>query len=99
MITSTAASWTQDEAIAYESACECIMHLAGIYTEQIHAARSEVPLNQALIDALRARRAALVQERYALHVQDAMQVARIRSVYGVQVRAHNEIARTGELEP
>lgn len=83
----------------YESACECIMHLAGIYTEQIHAARSEVPLDQALVDALRARRAALVQERYALHVQDAMQVARIRFVYGAQVRAHNEIARMGQLKP
>lgn len=82
----TGPRWTQEEAIAFESARECITDLAGIYTGLIEEAKSRPFVSQAEIDALRAKRSELVHERAQLHLQDTERVANIRRVYGAKIR-------------
>jgi len=77
------AAWTQDEAIAFEAARECITHLMAILTADI-ASGTFTPEQ---CEALRARRSALAAERAKLRVHDHADVARIRGVYGQECRA------------
>ena len=83
--------WTQNQAIAYESACELIGHLMAIKSEQIEQIEQElgkVTPDQERIEALRLARSALHQERTALNVTDDAEVARIRADYGATIRAY-----------
>lgn len=70
--------WTQDEAIAFECARECITHLMAILTTDI--ASSAFTPEQC--EKLRARRSGLAAERAKLNVHDYADIARIRSIYG-----------------
>lgn len=79
--------WTQDQAIAFESACEIIGHLIGIKMEQIEAELSSPAPDQTRIDALRAERHALATERNTLHVTETDKVNRIRHEYGAMIKA------------
>lgn len=79
--------WTQEQAVAFESACEIIGHLIGIKMEQIEAELNTATPNQSRIDALRAERHSLAVERSALHVTDTEKVSRIRREYGAMVKA------------
>ncbi len=74
--------WTQDEAIAFECAKECITHLMAIWTARI--ASGELTPDQC--EKLRVRRAELALERQRLRVHDHADIARIRSVYGQTCR-------------
>lgn len=78
--------WTQDEAIAYESALECITHLRAILTSERHN-DNPTPARLAEIEAESAR---LFAERRALSVHDHADIARIRQEYGQRIRAHME---------
>lgn len=78
--------WTQDEAIAFEAARECITDLMAIRTSQIHSEQDKPNPNDAFLASLEAERTRLHQERAALQVADHVQVARVRSVYGAMVR-------------
>ncbi|MGJ7490023.1 hypothetical protein [Variovorax sp. ZT4R33] len=84
--TSTGPLWSQDQAIAYECARECINELAAIYTGFIEQERTSVRPDQERIDALRSTRTRLVREQQALHVRDDAAVARINKLYSAQVR-------------
>jgi len=79
--------WTQDQAVAFESACEIIGHLIGIKMEQIEAELSSPVPDQARIEALRAERHALAIERNTLHVTETDKVSRIRREYGTMIKA------------
>ena len=81
-------SWTQEQAIAFESARECITDLAGVFTGQIEDERRKPFPDAAVIASLRTTRSALVQERAELHVQDLEHVARVRRDYGARLRAY-----------
>ncbi len=70
--------WTQDEAIAFECAKECITHLMAIWTARI--ASGALTPDQS--EKLRTRRSELAVERARLRVHDHADIARIRSVYG-----------------
>lgn len=74
--------WSQDEAIAFESAKECITHLMAIWTARIASGA----LTPEQCDKLRARRSELAIERAGLRVHDHADIARIRSVYGQACR-------------
>lgn len=79
--------WTQQEAIAYECACEVINDVIGILTGQIaEETRKEHPDAERLA-ALRAERSRLSREQADLHVKDHAAVARARAEYGARVRA------------
>jgi hypothetical protein len=79
--------WTQEQAVAFESARECITDLAGIYTGLIADERQKAFPDAHVIASLRAKRSALVSERAGLHVQDAEHVAQIRRDYGARIQA------------
>lgn len=81
--------WTQDEAIAFECACECIIHLMAICTGELHNGEP-TESRRAELEADRSR---LSQERTALHVSDTIEIERIRHDYGARIRAHMERAR------
>lgn len=76
--------WTQEEAIAYECARECITHLMAIYTGEIH---NDNPTPERLAE-LRAARARLAAELRGLRVHDHAEIARIRRDYGQRIREH-----------
>lgn len=79
--------WTQEQAIAFESARECITDLAGIYTALIEDARGQAVPDEVRIQSLRAKRSALVQERSELRLHDGDRIAEIRRIYGKQIKA------------
>jgi hypothetical protein len=79
--------WTQEQAIAFESARECITDLAGIYTALIEAARAQAVPDEVRIQSLRATRSALVQERSELRLHDGDRIAEVCRVYGKQIKA------------
>jgi len=85
--------WTQDQAIAYECACECITDLCGILTGQIFEESSKPYPNSERLASLRTERSRLFRERAELSVKDDAKVARVRAEYGARVRslrgAHN----------
>ena len=76
--------WTQDEAIAYECARECITHLMAICTDELH---HEAPTDARRVE-LNAERSRLAAELRGLHVHDHADIARIRQDYGHRIRAH-----------
>lgn len=74
--------WTQDEAIAYESARECIVHMMAIYTDALHHA-NPAPEDCA---AWRAERARLAGELRELRLTDHAAVARVQDEYGARIK-------------
>ena len=76
-------AYSQEEAIAYECACECITHLRAIYTSELHLDNPSTE-RRAALELAQAR---LHEERRTLHVQDHAAIARIRSEYGAIIRA------------
>lgn len=90
---STGPKWTQDEAISYECARECITDLMGIFSsliadERAHALPDELKIN----DMLRLR-TTLAHERMALRLNDHDRIAEVRSTYGAQIRAYRALHR------
>lgn len=81
--------WTQEEAIAYESALECITHLRAILTGERH---NDNPTPERLAE-IEAEFARLLAERRALSVHDHAEIARIRRDYGQRIRADMERGR------
>lgn len=81
------AEWTQEEAIAYECAGECITDMMAIYSGQIDDENRKEKPDADRLATLRAERSKLAQERAALHVHDHADIARIRAEYGAIIRA------------
>jgi sirohydrochlorin ferrochelatase len=79
--------WTQDEAIAYECACEVITDLIAIHSRQIAEERAKPRQNVARIARLENEISRVFRERENLHVHDHAEVARIRTEYGALVRS------------
>lgn len=82
------AEWTQEEAIAFECARECITDMMAICTGQIADESRKGSPDTERLAALRAERSRLAQERASLHVYDHAAIARIRAEYGAAIRAH-----------
>lgn len=82
------ADWTQDEAVAFECACEVITEMMAIHSGQIADEANKAQPDADRLAALRAERFKLAQERTALHVHDHADIARIRADYGAIIRAH-----------
>jgi len=85
--------WTQDEAIAYECACEAITHLQAILTSEMHDESKKLELNAQHIKALDSESVQLFRERAKLSVKDHAQISRIRQEYGARIRAWNDAHR------
>jgi len=79
--------WTQEEAIEYECACECITDLMGIKTAEICEEEAKPFPDTTHVARLRAERFELAQERKRLHADNHAEIARINKEYGAIVRA------------
>lgn len=90
---STGPKWTQDEAINYECARECITDLMGIFSTAIDDEESSSSPDQAKIEDMLKSRTSLARERMALRLEDHDRIAEIRSVYGARIRAYREAGR------
>jgi len=90
--------WTQDEAIAYECACEVITHLRAILTGEMEEELQKPNPNKGYLQQLNEESARLFRERANLQVKEQDEITRIRSEYGARVRAwlndHNSVAST-----
>jgi hypothetical protein len=74
--------WTQDEAIAFECARECINHMIAICTGELH----ENPSAERRAELV-AERSRLAGEQRTLRLKDHAEIARIRTEYGAFIRA------------
>ena len=82
------AEWTQEEAIAFECARECITDMMAICTGRIADERHKKTPDADRLAALRAERSRVTQERASLHVHDPAAFARMCADYGALIRAH-----------
>lgn len=80
--------WTQDEAIAFECARECITDMIGICCTEIYDEERLPAPDTGRLVKLKKLVADLARERTALTLTDQDKIATIRREYGAQVRAH-----------
>lgn len=80
--------WTQDQAIAFECARECITDLMGICSTAIADEEAMPARNSGRIQELEKELARLAAERSALTITDQQKIELIRREYGAQVRAY-----------
>lgn len=81
--------WTQDEAIAFESARECLSDLMSICTSAIRKAMNEDP-DSPKIERLQKARSRLASERQALRLSDRVRIDKARHTYGAMVRSFRD---------
>ncbi len=86
----TQPKWTQDEAIAFESARECITDLMAIYSGQIADEEAAAAPDAERLTILENRLTQLARERAALTVADHAQIEMVRKQYGAEVRTYRE---------
>lgn len=80
--------WTQDEAVAFECARECITDMMGICSTAIADEEGRPAPDATRLAGLEKDLAELARERAALTVADQDKIAMIRREYGARVRAH-----------
>lgn len=78
-----AAKWTQDEAVAYECARECITHLMAHYSALLETENAMCVERAAEYEH---KLEMLAQERLSLRISDHDEIARIRRGYGRLIR-------------
>lgn len=79
--------WTQDQSVAYESACECISALIAVHTAAIAREEHAEHPSASVIADHDAQITQLFRERKSLLPTDDDAVKRIRVEYGALVRA------------
>lgn len=84
--TDPAADWTQDEAIAFQAARDCITHLLAIRLARLHELESSAGPVTAEQELLAAEIHRLSDERRQLRLTDHAEIARVRKDYGTMVR-------------
>ncbi len=78
--------WTQDEAIAFECARECITDLMAILSEKISEEESKPAPSAEHLARLEKESTDFWRERAELSVSSHAEIARIRKNYGALVR-------------
>lgn len=86
--------WSQDEAVAFECARECIVDLMGICSAELADLEGATDVCATHAERTEQRLAALAAELRRLHVTDAANIERIRLDYGQEVRAYRTTAIT-----
>lgn len=85
-------AWSQDDAIAFEAARECLTDVMAIVSAELHAPG----LSADRENFLSAQLAVLHRERAALAVGDRERVAAVRRAYGKQVRGYRAAQVAGQ---
>lgn len=80
--------WTQDQAVAFECARECITDMMGICSAKISDEEGRAAPDSVRLALLEQELSELAQERAALTIHDDDRVAKIRSEYGSKIRQY-----------
>lgn len=80
--------WSQDEAVAFVCARECITDMMGICSTAIADEESQTAPDAVRLAGLEKNLVELARERATLTLADQDKIATIRREYGAQVRAH-----------
>lgn len=86
--------WSQDEAVAFECARECIVDLMGICSAELADLEGAADVCADHGERIERRLADLAAELRRLHVTDTASIERIRLDYGQEVRAYRATAIT-----
>ncbi len=82
--------WTQEEAVAFECARECITDMMGICSTAIADEEGQPTPDAVRLAGLEKNLVELARERAALTVADQDKIATIRREYGGRIRAYRE---------
>ncbi|MDM0029141.1 hypothetical protein [Variovorax saccharolyticus] len=85
--------WTQEQAIAFESARECITAMVAVHTAELAEEKQRPEPRPEVMNDIRDEINRLFAERAGMHVNDDETVRRVREIYGPKVRAAMEQAR------
>ncbi len=85
--------WTQEQAIAFESARECLTSLMSVYTAALAEEEARREPRPAMVSELNKKIAHLFRERAALQPTDVDAVTRVSTEYGPLLRAAMEAER------
>ena len=80
--------WTQDQAVAFEAARECLTDMMGIYSATIAAEEACTLPNATRLAELEAELDSLAAERASLRLHDEDRVAAVRETFGPRIRDH-----------
>jgi hypothetical protein len=86
--------WTQDQAVAFECARECIVELMAICSAELGDLDGQVDVCADHVNRQEQRLADLAAELRQLHLADTDNIERIRRDYGRQVREYRSEALT-----
>lgn len=81
--------WTQEESIAYESACETIGHMIAICSSLIAKEQNLPSPNTGRINALEKMQLSLGRERINLQVKDHKKINQILDEYGNIINSYH----------
>ena len=84
--------WTQDQAVAFECARECIVELMAICSAELGELAGQADVCAERVDRQERRLADLAAELRQLHLTDTDNIERIRRDYGRQVREYRSEA-------
>jgi hypothetical protein len=87
--------WTQEEAIAFECARECITDIMAICSGQLAEEKASTAPDAVRVRSLETELARLAQERAGLRGTQTAEIARIRASYGKVIHDH----RAGHKHP
>lgn len=96
VMANTLPRWSQDQAIAYEAACEAVNDVIAGYSADIAAEQAKPAPDRNRIAYLEMRTDQCCAVLDALHVTDDVTIAQVRSEYGAIVRARAAAAHLAD---
>src|SRR6266545_2467493 len=95
----TGRGWTQDEAVAYEVACELLTGMVAWCSSDIAKEEQQTAPDVDHIHALEEEIGRYERERRQLDPADHDEVARVTQMYGAKLRAHYAELRATDEDP
>lgn len=86
------AKWTQEQAVAFECARECITDMMGICSTKIAEEEGKTDPDRAVLTELENELTRLARERSSLTITDDERIATVRRQYGEVIRCFRNSA-------
>ena len=86
------AKWTQEQAVAFECARECITDMMGIRSTKIAEEEGKTDPDRAVLTELENELTRLARERSSLTITDDERIATVRRQYGEVIRRFRDSA-------
>lgn len=87
------AKWTQEQAVAFECARECITDMMGICSTKIAEEEGKTDPDRAVLTELENELTRLAFERSSLTITDDERIATVRRQYGEVIRCFRTFVR------